>query len=85
MKFWSWLGVIGTFIILICGILFVFGAFYVQVIREKQFSLFLTIFSMASAIISIVGFILMSNLTPDICIDGEYLYVNFFSNKKGLD
>lgn len=82
MKFWSWLGVIGSIVLLISGLFFVFTAFYVQAVREKQFILFLTLFSTAYAIISIVGFILMSNLTPDICIDEEYLYVSFFFMQK---
>jgi hypothetical protein len=82
MKVSKWMRVLISAALAVFGLLFIFGAFYVQAIREKQFSLFLTSFSVIYAGFSVVGFIIAFNLTPDICVDKDYLYINFFFKQK---
>jgi len=57
MKAINWLGILMSLIIVIFGLFFVGAAFYVQAIREKQFSLFLTTFSLLCASITLSGII----------------------------
>ena len=85
MKISKWIRITISIILIIFGLFFIFGAFYVQVIREKQFSLFLTSISVAYMSFSVLSFIIAFNLTPDICIDQEYLYVNFFFGQKRVE
>src|SRR5690606_14067072 len=82
MRAYAWLGIIGSGVLMMAGLVLVFGAFYVQAIREKQFSWFLTIFSAGCALSSIMFFVMMSNLYSNIYVDKEYLYVYFFFKRK---
>jgi hypothetical protein len=81
-KAYIWLGIIGSVIFVLASLFFVCGVFYVQFIREKQFSFFLTSFSLAFAIFSILFFVTIFNLKTKICVDEHYLYVNFFFTQK---
>ena len=73
--------VMASIFLLIFGLFFVVTAFYVQAFREQQFSLFLTAFSLISALLSVLFFIGLSHLTPNIYIDRENIYVYFFFRK----
>jgi cytochrome b subunit of formate dehydrogenase len=81
-RAYSWLGIIGSAVLMISGLVFVFGAFYVQAVREKQFSWFLTAFATTYALFSIFFFVTVSNLYSNVYIDREYLYVDFFFRRK---
>lgn len=81
-KTYAWLGIIGSGVLMISGLVFVFAAFYVQAIREKEFSWFLTLFSVSYALFSMLFFVVVSHLYSTIYVDKEYLYVNFFFKRK---
>lgn len=81
-KSYMWMRRIGSLVLMVLGVLVALGSFYIQIIRDNQFYPVPTFFSTVFVIFTVLYFIIGFNLTSDICLDKEYLYVDFFFKRK---
>jgi hypothetical protein len=76
-KVYWWLGIIGSLVLLTSGLAIVAGSIYIQ-IRDRQFYPVPAFFPPIFTLFALIHFITMFNLKPNIYLNEEYLFVDFF-------